>query len=202
MSDPQRLSSSSYWDNRYRDDRTGWDLGQAPQWLEEKANALSSRRVLVVGSGHGHDARAFAKAGHQVVGVDFAPRAIAAATELAAGVPETQLRFLQANVFDLGQGEHADLAGGFDLVWEQTCLCAIDPQRRSDYFAAINRVLAPKGQWHAVLWVHHEESGPPFHLDEAMVETMVPPGWTREHFEELRDSHPERSLQHLVNYLA
>lgn len=200
MSDPERLSSATYWDHRYRNNKTGWDLGDAPEWLDQKAQSLAPCKVLVVGSGHGHDARAFARAGHEVLGVDFAPRAIEAAQIASTNFDPARLRYLQADVFDLGIEPDSPLREAFDLVWEQTCLCAIDPARRPDYFAAISRVLRSKGQWHAVLWVHHNEGGPPYHLDAPMVHAMVPNNYARTHFEVLTNAHPERALQHLVQY--
>lgn len=198
MDEEKELSSAQYWDNRYRDSKDGWDLGQAPQWLVDKANTLSARRVLVVGCGRGHDAVAFAKAGHEVVGLDFSPRAIAEAKGLYDQI--SGLRFVEGDVFELGQGPLQALGGAFDLVWEQTCLCAIDPQRRDAYFAAIERALAPKGQWHAVLWGHGEDGGPPFHLSPEIVDALVPAGFACGGQTPLANAPGQRKNQVIVEY--
>lgn len=194
------LSTWEYWDNRYRDERTGWDLGRAPAWLEERALSLSPRDVLVVGSGHGHDARAWAQARHSVLGLDFAPRAIAAAREASTDVPAERLRFVQGDVFELGRGALAPMAQAFDLVWEQTCLCAIEPSRRAEYFEAIQRVLRPGGQWHAILWSHHQPGGPPFHLDSGIIEQEIPRRFRRLSLRRIEEAQSSRPSQELVEY--
>lgn len=198
MDEPQELSSAQYWDNRYRDSRDGWDLGQAPTWLVEKASALQARKVLVVGCGRGHDAVAFAQAEHEVVGLDFSPRALTDANALYPSVPG--LTFVQGDVFELGQGNLHAMAGAYDLIWEQTCLCAIDPKRRQDYFAAIERALAPRGQWHAVLWGHGEEGGPPFHLTPDIVQKIVPASFTRSGLTTIENKPGARKNQVIVEY--
>lgn len=200
MSDTKELSTATYWDNRYRDERDGWDLGQAPDWLDQHAKHLPASKVLVVGCGRGHDALSFAKAGHEVQAIDFSPRAIEDAKAASTAFGPTQLRFRLADVFDMGQGELADMAGAFDLVWEQTCLCAIEPARRKDYFQAVSRVLRPGGQWHAILWAHGKEGGPPFHLDAKLVQAMVPEGFTQESQQDILDPEGSRKRQHLVEY--
>lgn len=198
MDEPKELSRAQYWDNRYRDSRDGWDLGQAPEWLVQKAKSLSPRKVLVVGCGRGHDAVAFAQAGHEVVGLDFSPRALTDARAQYDQVPG--LRFVQGDVFELGQGSLQDLFGAFDLVWEQTCLCAIDPQRRDDYFAAVQRALAPKGQWHGVIWGHGEDGGPPFHLTPEIIEAIIPSVFTRTAMTPLPNVPGLRKNQVVVEY--
>lgn len=198
MDEPEELSLSEYWDNRYRDSRDGWDLGQAPLWLVEKAQALPPCRVLVVGCGRGHDAVAFARAGHEVVGLDFSPRALRDAKTLYDQVPG--LRFEQGDVFELGRGGLQDLSDAFDLVWEQTCLCAIDPQRRDAYFAAVQRGLAAQGQWHGVLWGHGEDGGPPFHLTPELIEEIIPAAFSRVKVQAIPNAPGARKNQVLVEY--
>lgn len=66
-------------------------------------------RVLIVGAGTGRDAYVFAEAGHEVVGVEPAARAITALRPAAAR-PGTRLSFITGNIEDVA------LPGTFDAV--------------------------------------------------------------------------------------
>jgi hypothetical protein len=63
---------------------------------------------------------------------------------------------------------HADGHGQFDWMFEHTCFCAIDPERRDDYVRAAAAALKPGGCLIAVFylnpWAEGEDQnqGPPF----------------------------------------
>ena len=171
---PGAMSESEAWNQRYVEGRTGWDLGEPPPALRRVIAARPQPlRVLVPGAGRGHDALAWAEAGHRVVAVDFAPLAVVAARENAAA-RGVEMAVHEADIFALP----GDLAGAFDLVWEQTCFCAIPPERRDDYARAMAAVLRPGGQIVALLWNHGKAGGPPFDVrredvDAAFAEAFV-----------------------------
>jgi SAM-dependent methyltransferase len=152
------------WNNRYAEQATGWDLGEAPPSLQRVVEARSAQggrlTVLVPGAGRGHDARAWAAGGHETVAVDFAPLAIEEGRKLAkeAGL---EVDFVEADVSALPE----EWTDRFDLVWEQTCLCAIPIELRKPYLKEVHRVLKPDGEFVAVLWNHGRENGPPFDMD-------------------------------------
>jgi SAM-dependent methyltransferase len=157
------------WNNRYVEERTGWDLGEAPASLRRVVEARSGEgkrlSVLVPGAGRGHDARAWAAAGHEAVAVDFAPLAIEEGRKLAAEAG-LDIEFVEADVSALPE----DWTDRFDVVWEQTCLCAIPVDLRKPYVKEVQRVLKPDGEFVAVLWNHGRDGGPPFdmHVDAVM----------------------------------
>ena len=160
------------WNARYRDDNTPWDLGAAPLSLQRLIAEVSDPgrqlQVLVPGAGRGHDARAWARAGHRVVAVDFAPLAIAEGRALAEA-EGVAVDFVQADVTALPQ----DWTDRFDLAWEQTCLCALEPQARRGYLGELARVMTPGGQVFAVLWQHGRDGGPPYDMNEAAVREAI-----------------------------
>jgi SAM-dependent methyltransferase len=162
---------ASRWNARYEAGTTGWDLGApAPPlaaWLSDRG-VVPGARVLVPGCGRGHDARGWAAAGGQVTGVDFAPRALRAAAELAADAG-LEIEWVGADVTALP----ASWTGRFDVIWEHTCLCALPPDLRAPYVDELGRVLAPSGQVHALLWAHGREGGPPWTMDESVVRPLV-----------------------------
>ena len=178
------MSAAGEWNQRYVEGRTAWDLGGPPPALVRVIAAQTApRRVLVPGAGRGHDPLAWAEAGHAVVAVDFAPLAVAAARENAAarGVP---LEVLEADVLALPPAR----LGSFDLVWEQTCFCAIPVERRPDYARSMAAALRPGGLLLALLWNHGREGGPPFDVSRAHVEAVFPPLFTVERLDPVADS--------------
>src|SRR5688572_24240821 len=102
------VRSTEFWEQRYQEGRTGWDLGgPTPVFatLLESPNAaqlVPSGEILVVGCGKGHDVLLFARHGFDALGVDFAPSAVQLGARAArqAGLSDTA-RFEQADIFDL-----------------------------------------------------------------------------------------------------
>lgn len=154
------------WEQRYAVSDTPWDLDQPPPWLTRliAEEAGDAKRVLVPGAGYGTDAIAWAKGGHEAVALDFSATALAGARDRAErhGV---SIQLLEADIFD----ELPTLAGAFDLIWEQTCFCAIPPERRDDYVEAMAGRLKPGGELWGVFIHHHRPGGPPFDMSPDLV---------------------------------
>lgn len=149
-----------FWENRYQEGTARWDLGQpAPPFVSllDSPDAPAPGRMLVLGSGQGHDALLFAERGFEVVGVDFAPSAIAQ-SRAAAQARHLPAEFLQRDMFSLEQ----DFANAFDYVLEHTCFCAIAPHQRPDYGRLVHTVLRPQGELIALFWCHDRPGGPPY----------------------------------------
>lgn len=157
------------WNARYAERTDRWDLGRPPPVLERLIASLTKRRrVLVPGAGHGHDALAWARAGHEVVAIDFAPLAVESLRRRARD-EGLDVRVLEADVTRLP----VELRGHFDLVWEQTCLCALPPEHRRPYLEEMMLALHPEGQMLALLWNHGNEGGPPYDMSPVLVERLL-----------------------------
>lgn len=153
------------WDQHYRDGFTPWDKGApAPplvEWLAMHPGELRGR-VLAIGCGLGHDVRALAAShpGVEAVGLDLSPTAVAMAREIPTVNAE---RYKEGDLFDLPEG----MLEAFDWIWEHTCFCAIDPDRREDYVRAVWTALRPGGQLLGVFYLdpyddeHQPGGGPP-----------------------------------------
>lgn len=166
------------WEARYRAGDTPWDLGAAPAVLGTEAARLgpgAGRRLLVPGAGRGHDAVAWAAAGWQVTAVDIAPTACAHLRERARR-EGLALDVLEGDVLALP----APLAGVFDVAWEQTCLCALEPAQRLPYVQALARALRPGGLLLALLWNHGQPGGPPHDLPPALARSLLAPWFDEE----------------------
>lgn len=152
--------------------------------------------MLVPGAGRGHDAIAWARGGHVATAVDFAPLAVEGARTLARerGV---ELEVVQADIFDLPRS----LVGSFDLVWEQTCLCAIDPERRTDYVDSMHRALRPDGELVALLWNHGREGGPPWNMEPEAITELLAPRFERRSIETVDASITDRTPEYLTRFV-
>ncbi|MCP9916265.1 methyltransferase domain-containing protein [Cyanobium sp. ATX 6F1] len=180
-SPPQTPSSplkAAFWDQRYREGRDGWELGQPAAALAQflSGHPLAPQppgRLLVPGCGRGHEAGLLADRGFEVVGLDFSAEALREAQRLhgsAAGA----LRWLQADLFDAPALAAAGLGGGsLAGVLEHTCFCAIDPGLRPAYGRTVAELLAPGGWLLGLFWCHGRPGGPPFGADPGAVHALL-----------------------------
>ncbi len=193
MSKPPRYSGTTdpaHWDALYRQGDTGWDLGAAaPPFVDllAAADAPPPGRLIALGSGRGHDALLWAAHGFDVLGVDFAPAATAAATAAAAAQGLTErARFLQADIFALP----AAYREAFDVVLEHTCMCALDPRLLDEYAALVTRLLRPGGTYVALFFSHGRPGGPPYTTDEAAIHRLFAPRLAIKHLAPAQHSAP------------
>lgn len=156
------VNRSDFWADIYRAKDDGWDLGGAAPPLESLLKSdpptPSGGKVAVVGCGRGHDARLFARAGYATWGFDFVPYAIDEGRRLAAE-EGLDINYEVRDVFALPDA----YPGHFDVVWEYTCYCAIDPSRRDEYLSVLHRIIAPGGMLLGLFYPLQEGTdGPPF----------------------------------------
>ena len=71
--------------------------------------------------------------------------------------------------------------GTFDWIFEHTCFCALQPDRRPDYVDALHRLLHPGGQLLAIFFCQasgpeeRPEQGPPFAIKVAELDRLFTP---------------------------
>lgn len=157
--DISQVEDASFWTEIYQTSpNPGWNLGEPAEALKDMMPRLkiSKCRILVLGCGEGHDAAFFAQNGHVVTAVDISSEALARAKKLYGHL--ANIEFVEANVFGLPR----DFDQAFDIVFEHTCFCAINPQKRQDLVKVWNRVLAPGGHLMGIFFTFEKRSGPPF----------------------------------------
>lgn len=164
------------WQQHYESNDTPWEKGAAhPALLEFLQKSPLRGSVLVPGCGYGHDVRAIASTADEVVGLDIAPAAVAAAD--AAGVVGGE-RYVLGDLFALPPR----MRQAFDWVFEHTCFCAIPPARREDYVKAVAGALKPGGHLLAIFYMNPDmdpgEDGPPFGTSTAELDALFGP-WFR-----------------------
>lgn len=158
------------WESRYRSGETGWDRGTSSPalsaWL--KAGHLEAHaRILVPGCGRGHEVVHLVELGYRVSGLDIAPSAVAHLRQSLVG-KGLHAEVLLADLFTYRP------ASPFDAVYEQTCLCAIQPAQREAYEALLHSWIKPGGTLFALFMQTCAEGGPPFHCDLLAMRRLFP----------------------------
>lgn len=196
--------TKEFWQKRFQTGETPWDRGGAnPQlgvWLA--SGALQPCRILVPGCGSGYEVAALAVAGFEVTALDYAPEAIGRTRKLLVAA-KLEAELVEADALDW-QPERA-----FEAIYEQTCLCALYPDRWRDYADQLHRWCAPGGRLYAlfVQWLRSGAvagviEGPPYHCDINAMRALFPePRWAWPKPPYPRTTHP-RGLAELAVVLA
>ncbi len=199
LNDP---AGPEFWDSIYDDGTPPWDQEQAAPPLVRSIDALiapAGTRVIVPGCGLGHEALFLAAKGYAVTAVDFAANAVAGLRRRAAAAGLC-MDVVQADVFELPEA----LAGGFDLLVEHTCFCAIPLERRVDYVHVAARVLRPGA---SLLGLFFEvdvalEDGPPFATTRSDVEHYFEPLFDIQNLEQPPDSFAGRRGREWLGHMV
>lgn len=167
---------STYWDQRYRQAQTGWDVGEVSRPLKEYIDQLSRKnlRILIPGCGNAYEAMYLLQQGFtDITVIDIAPTLTENLKRQLADFIPVPLKVLTGDFFTL--------EGTYDLILEQTFFCALPPTMRPDYVVKMKELLSPAGQLAGVLFNRDFEGGPPFGGSIAEYEALFSP-----HFNALR----------------
>lgn len=154
----QSVSTAEFWQNRYEQGYTGWDIGTVSPPLQAYFDQLTdkSKKILIAGAGNAHEAEYLHQQGFsQVIVVDFAQMPLDNFAQKFPDFPKNHL--INADFFALNPDDYQ-----FDLIIEQTFFCAIDPNRRAEYASQMKRLLKPNGKLVGVLFDRTFDSSPPF----------------------------------------
>jgi thiopurine S-methyltransferase len=111
---------TSFWDNRYKKNDIGWDLGEVSPPLKEYFNQLKNKdlKILIPGGGNSYEAEyLFNKGFRNIFIVDLSITALNNFAKRVPGFPKKNL--LNSDFFDINFT--------FDLIIEQTFFCALNP---------------------------------------------------------------------------
>lgn len=167
------------WNQRYQENDTPWERGEpAPPLFEYLEKNRIAGRVLVPGCGLGHDARLIASQGCEVLGMDIAELALRQASAFE-NPPNSKVSYALG---DFLKPDDSVPPSHFDWIFEHTCFCTIDPDRRSDYVTAAHRALKPGGRLLAILFTDFENGDePPYSISGDAVESLFSPGFSLLH---------------------
>jgi len=147
----------SYWYFR----QPPWDTGISPPELLEFIKTHSAGRAIDIGCGTGTNVITLARAGWQMIGIDFAPRAIILAKQK---LKEARVRAdVQVNDATKMEG----ISGPFDLAFDLGCFHGIPQNLQSKYLDQLERILAPGGFWLMYGFLRSDTDHTPAGLGEA-----------------------------------
>lgn len=188
------MTPEEEWEGRYLRGEMGWDRGGINPLMESwmAASLPAAASILIPGCGHGYEVIELARMGFAVTGIDIAPtpvermRRTLAAEGLSAEV-------IQADMFAYTP------SNPFDAVYEQTSLCAIQPEQRPQYEQKLHRWIKSGGSLFALFMQTDTDGGPPFHCDvHTMRDLFDDSRWDWGRGEAQRSAHP--SGRHELGY--
>lgn len=154
----------NYWDERYLQHQTGWDIGYVSPPLKQFFDTLTDKhlRILIPGGGNSYEAVYLLEQGfNDVTVVDISE---VVCRRLADNYQNQGLRVICADFF-----EHS---GVYDLIVEQTFFCAVSLSLRGDYVQKMAELLSEDGLLAGLLFNRAFEGGPPFGGSVAEYQTL------------------------------
>jgi SAM-dependent methyltransferase len=180
-----------YWEERYRTQDTGWDIGHISTPLKAYVDTLtaSDKRILIPGAGNGHEAiYLFLNGFKNVYVLDWSSLALASIKERCPDFPTDHLIC----------GDFFEHQGQYDLILEQTFFCAINPVLRAKYAAHMSHLLKPKGRLVGLLFdAPLNQDFPPFGGSKEEYLEYFRPYFALETFEDAHNSIPQRAGREL-----
>lgn len=149
--------SASYWDKRYTEHQTGWDIGYPSTPLKTYIDQLENKtqRILIPGAGNSYEAIYLAEQGFtDITIIDISAVLTNQLQQKINPVSYPSIHLLTGDFFDLDQT--------FDLVLEQTFFCAIHPSLRENYIKKVQSILSGNGKLAGLLFNREFDTNPPF----------------------------------------
>lgn len=183
------------WDKCWEEKAIPWDVGGVTPVIAHLAPLLPQGRALVPGCGSGYDVLALASASRHVVGLDISDGALRIARELAAASSNAQwVEFVNADFYTW------DPMKPFDLIFDYTFFCAMEPHMRSAWAKRIAELLAPHGELLTLMFpLDDHKGGPPYAVSkEAYEEVLHPLGFKAFYCEDNRLAVDSRKGREIV----
>ncbi len=147
--------NKEYWEERYKSNEIGWDVGEITTPLKEYIDQIENKRlkILIPGAGNGHEFDYLIEKGFtNITVIDIAEQPL---ETLKKRNPKYIKNFIQGDFFDFDKT--------FDLIIEQTFFCALNPKMRTKYVTQMHSILEKNGKIAGVLFDFPlTEVGPPF----------------------------------------
>lgn len=148
-----------FWETRYQQGETGWDIGHGSPALTAYFETLSNKSlaILIPGCGNAHEVDTLLEMGFSNITVlDIAASPLKVIAERQAkAIEEGQLKLICGDFF-----KHT---GQYDFIMEQTFFCALNPALRDDYAMQMHSLLNTNGLLAGLLFDFPLTSeGPPF----------------------------------------
>jgi len=171
------LLNKDFWNNKYISSKTGWDVGEITTPLKEYFDQLNNKKIeiLIPGCGNAYEAEyLFKNKFTSTFILDYSAHALSNFANRIPEFPNEQI--LNGNFF------HA--RGKYDIIIEQTFFCAIEKNKRRDYFVKMHDLLKPNGKLVGLLFEGDlNEDHPPFGGSKAEYKEYLDPYFNIKVFE-------------------
>jgi len=151
------MLDKNYWDTRYNEKDTSWDIGYISGPLKGYVDGLKDKNIsiLIPGCGNAYEAEYLLQQGFtNVTLIDISPFPVENVRTKLGQFVGKQLHLICGDFFELDKK--------FDLILEQTFFCALDPSLRENYVNKMSDLLNENGRLAGVLFNRAFEGGPPF----------------------------------------
>ncbi len=146
----------NYWQTRWNNAETGWDIGHASTPISEYIDQLTEKdlKILIPGCGNAYEGEYLINKGFKnTFLIDIAPGAFKNLKKRAPNFPEKNM--IPGDFFEHDQK--------YDLIIEQTFFCALSPELRRAYAEKIYSLLKDNGKLVGLLFDQPLfEDHPPF----------------------------------------
>lgn len=145
-----------YWNKQWESGTTGWDIGYASPAITRYLQQYHDKdaAILIPGCGNAYEAQYLLDNDFtNVTLIDIAPKAVEVLRD----------KFGQKSAVKVVHEDLFQHEGNYDLIIEQTFLCAIPPSMRERYASKMASLLNANGRIIGVLFDRvFEQKGPPF----------------------------------------
>lgn len=186
----QKLDKT-FWNNRYLNKDTGWDVGIISSPLKAYIDQLHNKKlkILIPGGGNSYEAEYLFNNGFKnIYVIDISKKALENFKKRVPKFPDNQL--LNQDFFTLKDS--------FDLILEQTFFCAIHPKLRTNYSLKMNELLTKNGKLVGLLFNFPLEiKKPPFGGEKKEYLSLFSPHFNVIQLEDCYNSIPSRKNREL-----
>ena len=183
--------NAQYWNQRYKDHETGWNLGHISQPIKTYIDQLDNKAltILIPGAGNSFEAEYLWNLGFKnVYIIDVASIPLINFKKRVPNFPDDQI--ILGNFFEL------ELT--FDLIIEQTFFCALAPSLRKAYVAKSADLLNEGGKIAGLLFDFPlTEKGPPFGGSLSEYQNLFGSSFNLKTLERCYNSEPSRENKEL-----
>ncbi len=187
----QQKLDEGYWDSRYRNDSSAWDIGFISTPLKDYFDQLQNKeqKILIPGCGNSYEASYLHKHGFKnIFIIDLVDLPLENFAIHNPTFPKEHI--LKGNFFD-----HK---GSYDLIIEQTFFCAINPSLRKDYLDKMYQLLNPGRKLVGLLFdIEFEKEGPPFGGNKSDYVALFTPNFELKQFQTAYNSIEPRAGKEL-----
>ncbi|MBV6399458.1 MAG: Thiopurine S-methyltransferase [Ignavibacteria bacterium] len=188
---PIFFMDKNFWNSKYINGTTGWDIGYVSTPLKEYFDQLDNKgyKILIPGAGNGYEASYLLRCGFKNIHIlDISEIATKNFIKRNPDFPVKNIHTL--NFFDF--------KGEYDLIIEQTFFCALNPDLRWKYVEKMFQLLKPGGKLVGLLFDDELNSDhPPFGGSKNEYEELFKNKFSFKVFSECFNSIPPRQGREL-----